>query len=774
MAAQNIETETGAKASVFSKIKLFGLFAAATVWAWLTGYYKLFGFLGPWEDEGYLIMTVKQYMDGDVLYDEIITIYGPAYYVYKWLVHTLLGLPVTHDISRLTTLVVWVLISLLGGLFAYRLTRSALGGAAAYALVFIALFRTAAEPVHPSELLSLMILASLHLLPGDRSARYFNLRLVLVGAAMAVASLTKLNIGFFLCFAFAVIFIAFTAASRLQRLALIAVTAGAALLPFVLFKSRLSLRWFEFALLIAVSVVASLTVGLIKNNRAVFTVRDYAVTAAAFLGTGFLIVSIVCLRGVSLHSLIDGLIFVPLRFGDLVVMEAAAYRFIKFWALIAALTAAAIIFFKERKPFETEVGVAILKAAFGASIIVALLIGYYDVTASSMERIFGKSDIFDWVKGNEGVGSFLLLNFATPFLWLLIAEPLLRREFSTDLVLRAALAVTAILQTLHAYPVPASQMAPAVFLIAIVGVVCLCDGFAQLKQLLPESLGAPRLQAVLAAASILILFVACVHRTYAERRIYYGGLPLNLYGSARIRLPEREVAAYNFITENIKYNCDSLFPVPSIFSFYFWAQKESPTKLNAYSWMNILSDAQQQSIIETLKTSKSGCVVYNRDWTKYWAWKLTEEDWRTKVPLSAYIFNNYTSRGEANGYEFMRQNSAPEELVYAARFVPGEANTIELVLPPASAFEIHRVELYNAGTWRSLADSKTNQPVLLNERNEAVNFPLNPTDESIPVRKYRLRWTSDNLLEASKQEELVLRLYNGKNVLIASLPFSGK
>lgn len=534
------------------------------------------------------------------------------------------------------------------------------------------------------------------------------------------------------------------------------------------------MRWFEFALLIAVSVIACLTVGLIENNRAVFTVRDYAVTAAAFFATGFLIVSIVCLRGVSLHSLINGLVFVPLRFGDLVVMEAAAYRFTKVWALVAALTAAAIIFFKKRKPFETDVAVALLKAAFGAAIIFALLIGYYDVTAAFMERIFGTSVIFDWVKGNEGVGSFLLLNFATPFLWLLVAEPLAKREFSTDLVLRTALAVGAILQTMHAYPVPGSQMAPAVFLIAVVGVVCLCDAFGQFKRLLPNSLGKPRLQVVLAFASILILFVAGIHRTYVERRIYYGGLPLHLYGSERIYLPEREGAAYSFITENLKYKCDSIFPIPSIFSFYFWTQKESPTKLNAYSWMNILNDSQQQSIVEKLKTSKSGCVVYNPVWTKYWAWKLTEEDWRTKVPLSAYIFNNYTSVGKANGYEFMRQNGVVEELVYAAQFVPGEANTIEFVLPPDSAFEIHRVELYNAETWRSVADSKTNQPVVLNERNESRTFPLKPTDESAAIRKYRVRWSSDNRIESSKQEELVLRLYDGKNALIASLPFPEK
>lgn len=776
----------------FSTVKKFGLFAAVTFWAWWTGYYTLFGFLGAWEDEGYLIMTVKQYLDGDVLYDEIITLYGPAYYLYKWLAHTVLSLPVTHDTSRLMTLVVWVLISLVAGLLAYRLTRSALGGAAAYALVFIALFRTAVEPVHPSELTSLMIILSLFLLPGDRRERAFNLRLILVGAAMAIAALTKLNVGFFLCVSFALTFVAFTAASRLQRWALIGLTAGAMLLPFVLFRSRLSLRWLEFAVLIAVSLAACLLLGLLKNNRAVFSVKDYAVTAAAFFATGFLVILFALLNGMPFQALVNGLITLPLKFGDLVVLEAVIYRFVKGWALIAVVAVWAIFFFKKRKPFETEIAVSLLKAAFGLAVVFVFLISYYAVAPAFLERILGESDMFNWVKDNDGVGSFLLLNFATPFLWLLVAEPLAERDFSVPLIGRAALALAAILQTLHVYPVPGSQMAPAVFLIAVIAVVCLCDAFKRLKTLLPQSFGQPRLQFVLTAAAVLILSLAAIHRTYWQRTAYYDNLPLNLYGAARVQLPEKEVAAYNFLVENLNYNCDSIFSMPGIPSLYLWTRKESPTKLNITSWMNILNESQQQIIVEKLKTSERGCVVYNPQWARYWMWGLDEQDFaekvpesaylssnrtktkldlKTKVPLAAYILNNHKAVGEANGYRFMRRDGTAEELIYAARIVSGEQNSFEFTLPPQSGFEIHRIEIINIEKGHRLADSKTNRPIILNRRGEAINFPLEPTDDSISVRKYKLRWSLENHINQLEPENMILRLYDSENKLIASLPF---
>lgn len=552
------------------------------------------------------------------------------------------------------------------------------------------------------------------------------------------------------------------------------------------------MRWFEFALLVSVSIVASLAVGLIENNRAVFTVRDYATTAASFFATGFLIVLIACLKGMPLQSLLDGLVFTPLKFSDLLVIESVIYRFVKGWALVAAIAAAAIIFFKKRKPFETEVATAFLKALFGLAVVFALLIGYYDITTTFLERVAGSSPMFDWVKGNDPLSSFLLLNFATPFLWLLVAEPLAKREFSAHLVSRAALALAAILQTLHIYPVPGSQMAPAVFLIAVVGIVCLSDAFEQLKILLPRSFGKPQLQAVLIAALSLTIFVGALHRTYLERKTsYYGGLPLNLKGSERIRLSEREVAAYNFLVENSKFNCDSIFSMPGIFSIYFWTEKESPTKFNVTPWMNLLNDSQQQSIVETLKTSERGCIIYNPYLARYWMWGLDNQDFeenisassylsnnRTtaklnlkKLPLAAFILNNHTTAGEVNGYRFMRRNGTVEELVYAARFVPGEQNSIEFILPPQSGFEIHRIELFDLIKWRSVADSRTSQPIVLNRQNETVMFPLKPIDNSVTPRKYKLQWSAENQMNQTKIENLILRLYDNNNNLIASLPF---
>lgn len=130
MSEKSFNTETETSSRVSSTVWTAGLFAVVTIWALLTGYYRMFSVFSGFDDEGYLMMSVKQFLNGDALYVEIWTLYGPAYYLYKWFVHGLLNLPITHDVTKFTTLLMWTLISLLGGLVARRLTGAAIGGAA--------------------------------------------------------------------------------------------------------------------------------------------------------------------------------------------------------------------------------------------------------------------------------------------------------------------------------------------------------------------------------------------------------------------------------------------------------------------------------------------------------------------------------------------------------------------------------------------------------------------------------------------------------------------
>src|SRR5271170_2058246 len=74
------------------------------IWA----YYRAFTGFSFWDDEGSMMASVKQYLDGLKLYDQFWSGYGPVYYFYNWLLRSITGTPVTHDVVRISSLLPWL------------------------------------------------------------------------------------------------------------------------------------------------------------------------------------------------------------------------------------------------------------------------------------------------------------------------------------------------------------------------------------------------------------------------------------------------------------------------------------------------------------------------------------------------------------------------------------------------------------------------------------------------------------------------------------------
>src|SRR5262249_24181528 len=148
------------------------------------------------DDEGYLLLSVKHYLNGGRLYTDTFTLFGPFYFFAQWIFFRLLHFPLTHDGGRFVTLIYWLVSGVFAGLFVERISKSLLLGAhAGLGCVTVSAF-LADEPGHPQQVVLLLwMVASYLTLP--RTSGRMTLAMFLLGAIAAALLFPKVNVGVF-------------------------------------------------------------------------------------------------------------------------------------------------------------------------------------------------------------------------------------------------------------------------------------------------------------------------------------------------------------------------------------------------------------------------------------------------------------------------------------------------------------------------------------------------------------------------------------------------
>ncbi|XZE19161.1 hypothetical protein SH449x_004472 [Pirellulaceae bacterium SH449] len=179
--------------------------------------------LAPYDDQGYVMMTVKTFLAGETLYGKTHTQYGPAYYLLTGSLHSVMGIPLTQDGVRVKTVIFWCLSTLL----AYSILRR-LGWGVPITLFFATLFhlhlsKLALEPGHPQEWILVLSLLSFWYVVGTNRYRW-----LLAAIAVGLIGMIKINCGFL--FAVPLIIQALVAYKQdsAQRSAMYQVLAGGA------------------------------------------------------------------------------------------------------------------------------------------------------------------------------------------------------------------------------------------------------------------------------------------------------------------------------------------------------------------------------------------------------------------------------------------------------------------------------------------------------------------------------------------------------------------
>lgn len=561
-------------------------------------YFLVFSRFMPYDDEGYLMISVRSFLEGHPLYDVVFTQYGPFYYLYQWLFHRATSLPVTHDVTRLLTVFHWLVAASLLGVATGRLTGSLAAGVFTFMQGVVHLVWLANEPGHPQELVAVLLGAGILVAAGGGGSS----RWIALGAIGAALALTKINAGALFCLPLGLALFTQAAARRSHRVWLGLALAACGALPALLMRHHLTQEWGRN--LCVVMTVTVVTTGLATaafacghcsgepSREQLFQdfkwVRPWLLTSMGFGVLSAVALGIVLAGGTSVHALVDGLVLAPATFPQL------------FWGGIF------------------PPNIALLNAAL--SMVAALICMLAARKTASLHFMAAAKGLYGVIGALALVGHVdAQFHHLLPWTWLVLAPTRLdaakpsRANFP-----RVLLALTAAWQGLQAYPVAVTQLTVGTFPLVAVFTTCLVAALRELAcsrwcsqwqaRLVPRT---ALLLRALVFTGLLALFTLGWCRPHLWRAYYADLEPLGLPGARRVRLPAGEAGVYQALVAYLRAECDTFVTFPGVNSLHFWTSKAPPTHFNTTAWMNLLRDDQQQQVVEALRRVKRRGVVAN-------------------------------------------------------------------------------------------------------------------------------------------------------------------
>ncbi len=303
-----------------------GVALALTI-AW--GYYYTFSRFSWYDDEGYVMMSVRQVVEGRALYDEVYSQYGPFYYLIRLALLGTFQAPVSHDLTRLITVGTWVAAAVLAGLYLIRVGRVAVAVLIGYLLVFHHLRPMAHEPGHPQELCVLMLASLVAIAAWCNAPRRASHLMVVSGIVIGGLTLTKVNVGVYALLALATAIATFAPRARALLLALVAFASIA--LPWLVMREHLGWSSGYAAVVSLGSLSVVVACSGVQSDRPLGPSAMMRFVAAALV-TIFVTCLVMFVRGTSATGLVNGVLLQPLAFAGIFFTEVR----IASYAVVAA------------------------------------------------------------------------------------------------------------------------------------------------------------------------------------------------------------------------------------------------------------------------------------------------------------------------------------------------------------------------------------------------------------------------------------------------------
>jgi hypothetical protein len=575
-----------------------------------------------------MMMTVKHFIDGHALYDEVPTFYGPFYYLCEWFLHAVLKIPLSNDYTKLICIVFWIAISGLISLCALRLTRRVSVAAIVYLLVFLYLTFLVREPGHPQEICGLLMAVCVAVAVPAAGEQGRGAALV-AGASAGALAVTKVNIGVFLLLSLLLASVAAAGHNRARIWFRALVAVAAMLFPFAIARSRLANMWvLNYAAVISLSIVPLLLIGYTSKWMPSWSacrcfVGSYATVAAAAVGFALW-------RGSTLGGIVNGLIVLPHRLSQFSVEPANISRWVILWSF-ASIAIALVHLRRERLG-------SLCRA------------GHYALLFSMIKLGFGLW-IFSRVRGWD---TWAMVSFGTPFLWLALTPFPSTSQNGAPSAARLLLCFIAAIQPFQAYPVPGTQRIFGTFLILLIAAVCVDDVVSWIDQ----TQGHRSIVALLRRAGLPLVLIGaailCLHR-YHTVDVYYRGLtPIGMPGAEWIRIDPPQATTYHWLVANLADCPDTFLCTKGLNSLYFWTGRKPPSPIVIGNNLDIYTPEQQRTVIESLASRPRICIVTHPG--------LLFKGLQTQQTnaILKYVEDNFTTYDSFNKFELKHRKGQPQ------------------------------------------------------------------------------------------------------------------
>lgn len=571
-----------------------------------TAWWRVYSHLTAYDDEGTLMLSVQRFFDGGILYDAVTSIYGPLFYFCQWLPHAFTGAPVTHDSVRVISAAFWVASALVCFLLVYRATGSLLLAIAAHFTSFRVLRLIGTEVSHPHEICILLLL-------GVAMAACFRGRwsMIWIGALVGGIAMTKINLAILAAAAVGVVFSFALDGERLRRWLMPLAVAGALAVPFLLMSANLGHSWAIALATLTTLSLASAMLAAGRDHTTRISLTDCGIALLGACASAALIASFALLHGSTLAGMFQSLVLWPrLHFAQGWSLPLDVPPVTLAWA--AANLALAWLYRRGRLPGLPLPSLKLLLAA-----AVVIMVG--------------------------GAWYTLLINIATPMLWLVACPPPGQAPAGASFLLRPVLAITGVLQVLYAYPVAGGQKQFVSVLIVVAAGLCFSDALPWLRERFPFRPAASLL--------VLVFMAAYLQMAYAGMRVYQAAEPLGLRGAVRLRAEPWLAASLRRLVAASE-PCSMLLSEPGMLSLNLFSGRPAPSTVRSGPWMLLLSEPEQEAAVREIQAQPRPCVIYNPHILKVW----TQGKVSAPGPLQRLIREGFHTEFETEGYQFMVRN----------------------------------------------------------------------------------------------------------------------